>query len=98
MARHGKITCNAPKRYWKIPEYWELSMELIPQRPVPPAFDDVMQACASNWEVHRFASAGSWAVWNARAPSVFMIPEVRWAHLEYLDRSNAAPGKSEGAC
>ncbi|MGA2498339.1 MAG: hypothetical protein ABSH20_11395 [Tepidisphaeraceae bacterium] len=87
LSRHGAITrCDIPKQYWKIPEYFEVFIELRPCKPVPETFDNILIELGCGWEIHRFPGGGNWAVWNAGPEAAFFITEVRWANLECLRR------------
>lgn len=92
FTRYGAIVrCDTPKQYWKIPEYFEVFVVLRPFKPVPDAFDSILTALGSGWEVHRFAGGGNWAIWNAGIDdATFAITEVRWANLECLHEPESA--------
>jgi len=91
LADHGRI-CRADRvqRYWKIPEYFEIFLVLQPGAASQAAFNSIMDALATGWDVHRFETGGDWAVWNPSASAIFHLPKVRWANVECF-RESAPP-------
>ena len=54
-----------------------------PKVTVSESFSSLLTTLGSSWSEHRFENGGDWAVWNPSPTARFVIPEVRWAHLEF---------------
>jgi len=82
VAAHGRVCRAYTKQYWKIEGYFEVCFDLDTGERTAAAFEGLLTALGTGWEVHRFPDGVNWAVWNPSATAVFMLPEVRWANLE----------------
>ena len=75
---------GTPERYWKIPGWYEHTLDLAPGTEA--AFDDLLKlADGGSWDVVRDGEC--WAVWNGAEGGLFLLPEVKWAHI-LLNRPN----------
>ena len=67
-----------PEQYWKIPEWYEHTLELRPATPA--SFDGVVALARDGWTPCDLETEMN-AVWNPRDGATFLLPEVRWAEL-----------------
>jgi hypothetical protein len=67
-----------PERYWKIPEWYEHTIELRPA--TESVFDTALALASAGWS-HIVRDGECSAVWNAEPGSVLLLPEVTWAEL-----------------
>jgi hypothetical protein len=79
MRRLGfEVGSGVTRPYWKIPEYYELVLELTG----PSAqFESALSSLGTNWTRPRPAEA----VWDRPAEGRFLEDSVRWAHLEQVE-------------
>ena|SRR5579863_5383561 len=91
MSRFGRVV-ESPQAtpYWKMEGLWEISLLLRPSQCLSIAFDEILSALGTGWEVHRFSTGGTWAVWNPGPDSQFFTSHVRWANVECLKCNEAA--------
>jgi len=69
--------------YWKIPEYTEVKMELIPKFSSMYSFQKIIEILGTGWET-QYIDRESWSVWNFGEESTFVEPMVRWAILQQV--------------
>jgi hypothetical protein len=69
--------------YWKMPEYYEVTLNLEPQIELEAAFFKTMSSLASGWECGG-DSDDKWAIWNPSPNGSFFSPDVGWASLEIV--------------
>lgn len=77
----GDVRQHEIERYWKIPEYYEVSLEIYPREQAADAFTHIMASLASGWECHGQGNE-IWAVWSSSPENKFVSTNVRWANLE----------------
>ena len=74
------IECRI-KRYWKIPEHFEVFMEMSVVGEISNIFDQITSTLGTGWEELQPLES----IWNPSPPtSIFTIESVRWAHIEVL--------------
>ncbi len=71
------------KQYWKIPEYFEISLEFRPTVDLNEAFQKIVNQLGNGWEFSDPVGE-KWAVWNSLETTQFFIPRVRWASVEIV--------------
>lgn len=80
-----------PERYWKIPEWYEHSIRLVPASMA--GFDAALALAVLGWErVVRDVECS--AGWNRVPGGEFLVPEVTWAELLLIhapDRPGTPP-------
>ena len=73
--------------YWKIPTYHGLTWHLSPTETGTNAltylFDDLVAFAPVGWTFGGGSDAD--AAWNQSDAAIFLVPPVRWAHLEYVE-------------
>lgn len=80
------VESRPPQQYWKVPQWYEHTIELSP--PSVATFDAVVALAASGWtHVERDLEFDS--VWNRGNASHFLLPDVVWAQLQRLHRTRA---------
>ena len=75
------------KKYWKIPEYFEITFDINVVSSSEFGFSTLMSRLGTGWEFHNVRN-GKWAVWNFDnniSVNNFCHSKVRWAHLEMTD-------------
>jgi hypothetical protein len=90
IAAFGSIEHSETKRYWKLPECFEVLFFLRPCIAPDSAFDSILSALGEGWEQHDVPSEEEWAVWNPKEGSWFFSSDVRWANVERLPESAVA--------
>jgi hypothetical protein len=81
LAQHARIGGREIQRYWKIPEWFELTLRLQPLGDAREAYERVVGLAEAGWTSCDDAPGGD-TVWNPTPESTFLAPEVRWAHLQ----------------
>ena len=74
-----------PKRYWKIPEYFEFSFALAAA-----GADDYarLQALSPGGWTTGGDDDDAWAVWNRADGRAFLLPAVAWAEAQLTRRDD----------
>ncbi len=67
-----------PGQYWKIPEWYEHTLELRPATRA--TFDAIVALAQDGWTPLDLETEMN-AVWNPRAGATFLLPAVQWAEL-----------------
>jgi len=81
---YGEIRQCQVQQYWKIPQYYEVFLKLVPDVSQGyRAFDSIMFSLGSGWELSGSPDDRQ-AVWNPSPLGGFFLPMVRWANLELL--------------
>jgi hypothetical protein len=75
-----------PERYWKIPQWVELTLGLAPATPA--SVDQLLAMQTQGWSVYGDEYDRS-AVWNAAPGVVWLLPELQWAELILTLRPDA---------
>jgi len=89
LAPKADLGVPSVERYWKIPEWFEVTLDLAPLGRVPAGvargwratFARIVALAGAGWTPGGDADAPD-AVWNATPGVLFLAPEVRWAHLQ----------------
>ena len=81
LARHARIADHTIERYWKIPDWFELTLHLQPLGDPQEAYERVVGLADAGWTSCDDAPGGD-TVWNPSPGSTFVTPQVRWAHLQ----------------
>jgi hypothetical protein len=88
----GSIKRSETKRYWKIPEWFEVNFCLQPSTAPDSAYDGILASLGEGWERHDISEEEQWAIWNPKEGSVFFSLHVRWANVErFPERSVDSP-------
>lgn len=83
----GDILETEAKRYWKVPEWFEVSIELKPVAEPHSAFTDILSFLGQGWQQFNTTADESSAVWNPGLNASFFSPIVRWANVELFPES-----------
>lgn len=75
-----------PERYWKVPQWVELTLDLAPATPA--TFDHLLATQAQGWTVDGDEYDRS-AVWSAAPGVAWLLPELQWAELILTLRAGA---------
>jgi hypothetical protein len=84
----GAIKQSEVKRYWTIPELFEVTLTLQPRNEPEVAFDGILSSLGEGWERHDVSEEEQWAVWNPSEGSKFLSSHVRWAHVDRFPESD----------
>jgi hypothetical protein len=87
IAVFGSIKQSETKRYWKIPEWFEVNFYLHPSTVPESAYDGILASLGEGWERHDISKDEQWAVWNPNDGSRFFSSFVRWAFVERFPES-----------
>jgi hypothetical protein len=87
VAAFGSVRQSKTKRYWKIPEWFEVNLYLQPNTVPSAAYDGILASLATGWERHEISHEEQWAVWNPKEGSSFFASQVRWANVELFPES-----------
>lgn len=84
------VTTFRVRQYWKIPENWEISLDLHPTGPALALYERLIGMAEAGWTLGEVPKDEEdperWAVWN-QAPGVeFLTPRVVWAEVQLLPR------------
>lgn len=77
---HGKVSIKSIEKYWKIPEYYEVSIVVSSEELTLDALSVIAHDLGSGWVVDNI----SYMIWTPSTHSNFIINEVRWAQLELI--------------
>src|SRR5687767_3083951 len=67
----GSINQSETKRYWKIPEWFEVNFSLQPSTAPDSAYNSILASLGEGWERHDISNEEQWAVWNPKEGSTF---------------------------
>jgi hypothetical protein len=81
LAKYRPIPAMPPKRYYKIPEWFEFTYVLEPATAI--SFSHVVANVKSGW-VHHSDEFDRSSIWIQEGADVFLAPEVKWAELQLL--------------
>ena len=76
----GKVQICNIKRYWKIPEYFEFSIELRSPSLNQSICHEIAKVLGVSW-----VEAGGSYIWAASEKNEFTHPSVKWANLELVE-------------
>jgi hypothetical protein len=74
------VVKTSVKPYWKIPEYFEVVIEMTTVPDVG-GIEHALEKLGSGWLHQRPGEA----IWNKGENAHFMDESVRWAHLELIE-------------
>jgi hypothetical protein len=86
----GGIKQLETKRYWKNPEWFEVSFYLQPSTAPESAYDGLLASLGEGWDRHDLSHEEQWAVWNPKRGCSFFSSHVRWANVERFPESAIA--------
>ncbi len=74
------------EQYWKIPEDWEVTIDLHPTGSPRDVFERLIALTAAEWEIGESTEEEQdrWAVWNAAPGFEFLSPRAVWASVDLL--------------
>ena len=81
--RYGWVRTRPVERYWKIPEFYEVAIELRPDGGSSAAYEGVLADLAAGWERHG-SQEDLWAIWNPTAEGYCFSPLVTWMSVNML--------------
>lgn|ERR1022692_738027 len=87
IAVFGSIKQSETKRYWKIPEWFEVNFSLQPSDDPELVYDGILSSLGEGWERHDISNEVQWAVWNPNDGNRFFSSSVRWANVERFPES-----------
>jgi hypothetical protein len=73
------VSASAVRPYWKIPEYFEIRIEISQSEQT--GIDHAIDKLGSGWLRPRPTEA----IWNAGPKASFIDELVRWVHLELIE-------------
>ena len=79
--KFGGVQTRPVERYWKIPEYYEVGIELRPDGEASAAYEGLLAELATGWERHG-SPEEPWAIWNPSAEGRCFSPLVTWMSLD----------------
>ncbi len=71
--------CNI-KEYWKVPEYFEFSIELEDSSLSKVDCQKIAETLGTGW-----LEAGGSLIWNPTDNVMLLDPAVKWANLEFIE-------------
>jgi len=71
------------KKYWKIPEYYEIFFRLSPLRDSSDIQSEITAILGNGWEEQQTLIE---SIWNPGPESNFKIDSIRWAHIEIIEQ------------
>ncbi|WZO99895.1 Imm31 family immunity protein [Isosphaeraceae bacterium EP7] len=77
----GGVQTQPVERYWKIPEYYEVSIDLRPDDETIVAVECMLAELATGWDRHGSGS-DLWAIWTPSEEGLCFAPLVRWMSLD----------------
>lgn len=87
IAAFGRIQQSHTKRYWKIPEWFEVNLCLQPSTDPAAAYDGILLSLGDGWARHDFPGDYQWAIWDPNPDGKFFSSSVRWANVERFPES-----------
>lgn len=79
--KFGGVQTRPVERYWKIPEWYEVDIELCPAGEAIVAYEGMLAELANGWERHG-SPEEPWAVWNPSATGRCFSALVTWMSLD----------------
>ncbi|HEU4558031.1 MAG TPA: hypothetical protein VFS20_09285 [Longimicrobium sp.] len=84
------VETSRVQQYWKILEYWEISLNLHPTGPALALYQRLIAMAEAGWLIGEVPEEEEdperWAVWNAAPGVEFLTPKVVWAEVQLLPR------------
>jgi hypothetical protein len=80
---HAPLVEKEVKRYWKIPDYVEVTATLAPKDKTEEIFETLVNQLGTGWE-YGGSEDEKWAIWNPLDLNYFSIAETRWASIEVI--------------
>jgi hypothetical protein len=84
----GAVEPRKVEQYWKIPENWEIAVDLHPSGPPLDVYERLIALAAAEWEIGEVMEEDEdrWAVWNAAPGFKFLSPRAVWASVDLMPR------------
>jgi hypothetical protein len=76
----GDVLVTNVKQYWKIPEYFEFSVELSGASLSESDCPRIADILGQGWN-----DIGGNLIWNQESDAFLCDPKVRWANLEFIE-------------
>lgn len=90
LAPHAGLRDVTIERYWKMPEWFEITADLDPLYDPMAVYDRLLALAEAGWTRSDDRSSRD-AVWNPVSGALLLAPEVRWAHLQLWLEESATP-------
>lgn len=81
LSRLGTLTERRVERYWKMPEYFMVSLCLVSRAQVESALEELLPILGEGWQRHLLFPDDQFAVWNF-GDGDFFDTSIRWACAE----------------
>jgi hypothetical protein len=78
--KFGGVQTRPVERYWKIPEYHEVGIELRPDGEAIVAYEGMLAELSTEWK-RGGSPADLWAIWNPSAEGRCFSSLVTWMSL-----------------
>ena len=82
LTAHGKAEVKDIEKYWKIPEYFGIWIELNTSRKAENLCRQIAQSLGKGW-----VATGNSMIWNHSDKHTLQDPRVRWVNLEEMTSS-----------
>lgn len=80
VATFGHVTVFNVEKYWKIPNYFEVSLEIRGPNLNNCVCKKIAKVLGNGW-----VEAGNSLIWNSTVKARFMDSKVKWANLEFIE-------------
>ncbi|MFN5874097.1 MAG: hypothetical protein ACK44G_16455 [Aphanizomenon sp.] len=80
---YGKVENYQIEQYWKISEYYEVSLAIKPLINISTAFEQIASYIAEDWQDYG-SDDRSCLIWNQSEQTSSFCSELRWANLEIM--------------
>lgn len=87
LASFGDILETGAKRYWKVPEWFEVVVVLRLVTEPHSTFADILSSLGQGCQRSNTTAEERSAVWNSGPDANFYSPIVRWANVELFPES-----------
>ena len=88
---HASVTRTTTERYWKIPEYFEVTIYIAPTSDPATLFDKLLRLIGAGWI--RTGDDSEWgAVWTKEMSSEARLANMQWASLDVIIPPEGASG------
>ena len=89
IAAFSIIKQSEAKRYWKVPETFEVNFCLQPGSDPELAYESILSSLGVGWQRrdNDISPDEQWAVWNPNDGCRFFSPYVRWASVDRFPES-----------
>lgn len=80
LTKFGETSASQVKQYWKMPEYFEVRVEVHNERLGQGDIARIASEIGGPW-----MESGSSLIWNFGEGARFIDGKVRWANMEYIE-------------